>query len=89
MSPLIVAPAVALWALLAIVASQRLGLEADGYGALFGALGLGAIIGAFVLAAANLMQIDQLIAGVVLLSLLGLTVSALLSMAERVVLRWR
>ena len=47
---LFVAPAVALWALLALVASQRLGLGADGYGALFGALGLGAIIGAFVLA---------------------------------------
>ena len=47
---LFVAPAVALWALLALVASQRLGLGADGYGALFGALGLGAILGAFVLA---------------------------------------
>lgn len=46
-------------------------------------------IGAFVLAAGNLMQIDQLIAGVVLLSLLGLAVSALLSLAEKVVLRWR
>ena len=46
---LFVAPAVALWALLALVASQRLGLGADGYGALFGALGLGAILGAFVL----------------------------------------
>ena len=33
---LFVAPAVALWALLALVASQRLGLGADGYGALFG-----------------------------------------------------
>ena len=33
---LFVAPAVALWALLPLVASQRLGLGADGYGALFG-----------------------------------------------------
>ena len=46
-------------------------------------------IGAFVLAAGNLMQIDQLIAGVVLLSLLGLAVSALLSLTEKIVLRWR
>lgn len=46
-------------------------------------------IGAFVLAAGNLMQIDQLIAGVVLLSLLGLAVSTLLSLAEKSILRWR
>lgn len=46
-------------------------------------------IGAFVLAAGNLMQTDQLVAGVVLLSLLGLTVSWLLGMVERLLLRWR
>jgi MFS family permease len=46
---LFVAPATALWALLPIVASQRLGLEADGYGALFAALGVGAIAGALIL----------------------------------------
>jgi hypothetical protein len=44
-----VAPATALWALLPIVASQRLGLAADGYGALFAALGVGAIVGALIL----------------------------------------
>jgi MFS family permease len=44
-----VAPAVALWALLPVIASHRLGLGADGYGALFAALGLGAILGALVL----------------------------------------
>jgi MFS family permease len=38
-----------LWALLPLIARQRLGLGADGYGALFGALGLGAIFGALVL----------------------------------------
>jgi MFS family permease len=43
------APAMALWALLPLVASQRLGVDADGYGAMFGALGLGAILGALVL----------------------------------------
>jgi MFS family permease len=46
---LFITPAMALWALLPLIASQRLGLEADGYGALFGALGLGAIVGALVL----------------------------------------
>jgi predicted MFS family arabinose efflux permease len=39
----------AVWALLPLVASQRLGLGADGYGALFGALGFGAIVGALIL----------------------------------------
>jgi predicted MFS family arabinose efflux permease len=47
---LFVAPAMALWALLPLVATERLGLAADGYGALFGALGVGAIVGALVLA---------------------------------------
>jgi NitT/TauT family transport system permease protein len=46
-------------------------------------------IGAFVLAAGNLMQTDQLIAGVVVLSSLGLTVSALIGLLERRLLRWR
>ena len=44
-----VAPAMALWTLLPLVASQRLGLGAAAYGALFGAFGLGAILGAAVL----------------------------------------
>jgi MFS family permease len=44
-----IAPATALWALLPVIATQRLGLGADGYGALFGALGAGAIVGALVL----------------------------------------
>jgi MFS family permease len=44
-----VAPAMALWALLPLIASQHLRLGADGYGALFGALGFGAILGAWVL----------------------------------------
>jgi MFS family permease len=46
---LFVAPAMAIWALLPLLASQRLGLAADGYGALFGALGVGAIAGALIL----------------------------------------
>lgn len=46
-------------------------------------------IGAFILLAGNLMRTDQLLAGVVVLSALGLLVAAVLSWAERVLLRWR
>lgn len=42
-------PATALWALLPVVATQRLGLGAQGYGLLLGALGVGAVGGAFIL----------------------------------------
>jgi len=42
-------PASALWGLLPIVASSRLGLGASGYGLLLGALGVGAIAGALVM----------------------------------------
>ena len=46
-------------------------------------------IGAFVLAAGNLMQTDQLLAGVVVLSILGLLISFILGRVETWVLRWR
>jgi len=46
-------------------------------------------IGAFVLQAGNLMQTDQLMAGVVMLSALGLLIAWGLGMVERSVLRWR
>jgi NitT/TauT family transport system permease protein len=46
-------------------------------------------IGAFVLAAGNLMQTDQLVAGVVMLSVLGLAISFALTRLERWLLRWR
>jgi MFS family permease len=46
---LYIAPGMALWALLPLIASQRLGLGAAGYGALFGALGAGAIVTALVI----------------------------------------
>lgn len=46
---LFLVPASALWALLPLVASQRLGLGASGYGLLLGALGIGAIAGALTL----------------------------------------
>ena len=46
---LFVAPGAALWALLPLLARQVLDLEAGAYGALFGALGVGAIVAALVM----------------------------------------
>ena len=46
---LFLVPASALWALLPLVASRRLGLGSSGYGLLLGALGAGAIAGVSVL----------------------------------------
>jgi MFS family permease len=43
----------ALWALLPVVAHDRLGMGSGGYGLLLGAVGLGAVAGAFVLAEAR------------------------------------
>ena len=48
-SVLFLVPASALWALLPLIASQRLAQGADGYGLLLGALGVGAIAGAVIL----------------------------------------
>ena len=48
-SALFVLPASALWALLAVVAGQRLQLGSGGYGLMLGALGLGAVLGALLL----------------------------------------
>jgi MFS family permease len=50
---LFLVPASALWGLLPIVASRRLGLGSSGYGLLLGALGVGAIAGATVLSRAR------------------------------------
>lgn len=62
-------------ALLLVVSAEMIGAQ---YG-----------IGAFLLTAGNLMQADQLMAGVVVLSLLGLCVGSGLSMIERAFLTWR
>lgn len=48
-SALFLVPASALWALLPLIASERLALGASGYGLMLGALGLGAVAGALVL----------------------------------------
>jgi len=62
-------------ALLLVVSAEMIGAE-------FG-------IGAFVLQAGNLMQTDQLLAGVVILSLFGLAVGRLINMLEVRLLHWR
>ena len=46
---LFIAPASALWGLLAVIASRQLHLSSAGYGVLLGALGVGAVCGATVL----------------------------------------
>jgi NitT/TauT family transport system permease protein len=62
-------------ALILVVAAEMIGAQ---YG-----------IGAFLLTAGNLMQSDDLMAGVVILSVLGLSIGAILTMVERALLRWR
>jgi NitT/TauT family transport system permease protein len=62
-------------ALLLVVSAEMIGAE-------FG-------IGAFVLQAGNLMQTDQLLAGVVILSLFGLAVGKLIGLLEARLLHWR
>ncbi|WJR78031.1 ABC transporter permease [Bradyrhizobium sp. NP1] len=62
-------------ALLLVVSAEMIGAE-------FG-------IGAFVLQAGNLMQTDQLLAGVVILSLFGLAIGKLIGLLEARLLHWR
>jgi ABC-type nitrate/sulfonate/bicarbonate transport system permease component len=62
-------------ALLLVVAAEMIGAQEG--------------IGAFINTAGNLMQTDQLMAGVVVLAVLGLVVGGLLSLLERRLLRWR
>nr|WP_199899460.1 hypothetical protein [Sneathiella glossodoripedis] len=46
-------------------------------------------VGAYILLAGNLMAMDQLVAGVAILSIMGLIVSWLIGRAEKLFLRWR
>ena len=62
-------------AIILLVAAEMLGAE---YG-----------IGAYVLEAGSLYDLDRLFAGVVILSLLGVLVSAMISLLERHLLGWR
>ena len=71
-------PATALWALLPVVAAQRLGLGSGGYGLLLGALGAGAIGGALVLGRVDLRRRpNRLTAGCSLLYAVAMAVLAL------------
>jgi MFS family permease len=56
-----VIPAMALWALLPIIASQHLGQGADGFGLLFAALGTGAVLGALVLGRVKTFSINGIL----------------------------
>ena len=62
-------------ALLLLVSAEMIGAQ---YG-----------IGAFILASGQVMQTDALLAGVVMLSIIGLTIGTALSRIERYFLRWR
>jgi ABC-type nitrate/sulfonate/bicarbonate transport system permease component len=62
-------------ALMLVVSAEMIGAESG--------------IGTFVLQAGNLMQTDQLMAGIVVLSLFGLAVGKLISMLEARLLHWR
>jgi NitT/TauT family transport system permease protein len=62
-------------ALLLVVAAEMIGAQQG--------------IGAFVLTAGNLMQTDQLLAGVTMLSVLGLLIAWGLGIMERAMLKWR
>nr|WP_210267804.1 ABC transporter permease [Bradyrhizobium aeschynomenes] len=62
-------------ALMLVVSAEMIGAEAG--------------IGTFVLQAGNLMQTDQLMAGILMLSLFGLAVGRLISMLEARLLHWR
>ena len=58
-----------------LVAAEMLGAE---YG-----------IGAYILEAGSLYDLERLFAGVTILSVLGITVSILVSMLEQKILKWR
>jgi ABC-type nitrate/sulfonate/bicarbonate transport system permease component len=62
-------------ALMLVVSAEMIGAETG--------------IGTFVLQAGNLMQTDQLMAGILMLSLFGLAVGRLISMLEARLLHWR
>ncbi len=71
---LFLVPASALWALLPLIASQRLGQGAAGYGVLLAALGAGAVVGALVLGRVRARVSDN-----VLLLAAGLVFAAVLA----------
>src|ERR1700694_4862856 len=79
-STLFLVPASALWALLPLIASQRLAQGADGYGLLLGALGVGAIAGGVILPRIRkMLSINALLAASGVVYALVLAVVVLIS----------
>jgi predicted MFS family arabinose efflux permease len=76
---LFLVPASALWALLPLIAAQRLGLGSGGYGVLLGALGVGAIGGAFILPQARARLSANALAAVASLTYAAALAAAALS----------
>jgi len=73
-----VVPANVLWALLAVVASERLHLGAGGYGIMLAALGVGSIGGAFLLPRVRVsLTNNQMVAAAMVLYAVALTVLVL------------
>ncbi len=58
-SALFALPASGLWAVLPLIAQRRLGLDSGGYGLLLAALGVGALLGVFVLPAIRVRMSDN------------------------------
>jgi MFS family permease/quinol monooxygenase YgiN len=85
-SILFVAPGASLWALLPLVATERLGLDAAGFGFLLGAVGVGAVGGAFVMPRLrSRVSVGQLIGAASLVYALALLTLALVTNVPLVV----
>ena len=76
----------ALWALLPVVSSRALGLDADGFGVLLGCVGAGALLGAMLLPRIRpRVSVDRLIAGATALLALVLVALAYVQVTALVV----
>jgi MFS family permease/quinol monooxygenase YgiN len=85
-SILFVAPGAALWALLPLVATQQLGLDAAGFGFLLGAMGVGAVGGAVIMPRLRShVSASQLIGGASLVYAIALLILALVTNVPLVV----
>lgn len=86
-SALFAFPASALWALLPVVASQQFHLRAIGYGAVLGTVGVGAVVGAFVMARLSAtLSANALLTLAALVAAAGLLAAAYLALGVAAVL---
>jgi MFS family permease len=82
---LFVVPGSAIWSLLPLVASRRLQMGSSGYGVLLGALGVGAIVGAFLLPRARTrLNSNHLLVAAALIFALAMVVVAVVPNAVAV-----